>query len=108
MVRDGVFNDVDAVIDNHASSDMSTSYGVNGNAVMSVVFSFKGKTAHAASAPWSGSSALDGVELMNVAVNYLREHLFYTTRLHYVINGGRRSSKCGSRQSICMVLYKEY
>ena len=55
---------------------------------MSVVFSFKGKTAHAASAPWSGISALDGVELMNVAVNYLREHLFYTARLHYVIKEG--------------------
>jgi len=88
MVRDGVFKDVDAVIDNHASSDFSTSYGVNGNAVMSVVFTFKGKTAHAAAAPWSGRSALDGVELMNVASNYLREHLFYTYRLHYVITEG--------------------
>jgi aminobenzoyl-glutamate utilization protein B len=88
MVRDGAFRDVDAVIDNHASSEMSTSYGVNGSAVMSVVFSFKGKTAHAAAAPWSGRSALDGVELMNVASNYLREHLFYTYRLHYVITEG--------------------
>ncbi len=88
MVRDGVFNDVDAVIDNHTSSEMSTSYGVNGNAVMSVVFSFKGKTAHAAAAPWAGRSALDGVELMNIASNYLREHLFYTYRLHYVITEG--------------------
>jgi len=88
MVRDGVFKDVDAVIDNHASSDLSTSYGVSGNAVMSVVFSFKGKTAHAAAAPWIGISALDGVELMNVAANYLREHLFYTYRLHYIITEG--------------------
>jgi aminobenzoyl-glutamate utilization protein B len=88
MVREGVFKDVDAVIDNHASSDMSTSYGVNGNAVMSVVFSFKGKTSHAAAAPWSGRSALDGVELMDIATNYLREHLFYTYRLHYVITEG--------------------
>lgn len=88
MVRAGVFKDVDAVIDNHASSDMSTSYGINGSAVMSVVFSFKGKTSHAAGAPWAGRSALDGVELMNVASNYLREHLFYTNRLHYVITEG--------------------
>lgn len=88
MVRDGVFDDVDAVIDNHASSGLSTSYGVAGNAVISVVFSFKGKTSHAASAPWSGISALDGVELMDVAVNYLREHLFYTARLHYIIKEG--------------------
>jgi len=88
MVREGVFKDVDAVIDNHASSELSTSYGVNGNAVMSVVFSFKGKTAHAAGTPWLGRSALDGVEIMNVATNYLREHLFYTYRMHYVVTEG--------------------
>jgi aminobenzoyl-glutamate utilization protein B len=88
MVKEGVFKDVDAVIDNHTSTEMSTSYGVSGSAVMSVVFTFKGKTAHAAVAPWSGRSALDGVELMNVASNYLREHLFYTYRLHYVITEG--------------------
>jgi aminobenzoyl-glutamate utilization protein B len=88
MVREGVFKDVDAVIDNHASGDLSTSYGVNGNAVMSVVFSFKGKTAHAAGSPWTGRSALDGVEIMNVATNYLREHLFYTERMHYVVTEG--------------------
>ncbi|MCL1973538.1 MAG: amidohydrolase [Bacteroidetes bacterium] len=88
MVRAGVFNGVDAVIDNHASSNFSTGYGVNGTAVMSVLFTFKGKTAHAAGAPWSGRSALDGVEIMNVATNYLREHLHYTHRLHYVVTEG--------------------
>jgi len=47
-----------------------------------------GKNAHAAVAPWTGRSALDGVELMDIAANYLREHLFYTYRLHYVITEG--------------------
>ena len=88
MVKAGLFSDVDAVIDNHASSDLATSYGINGNALISVIFTFKGKTAHSASAPWSGRSALDGVEIMNVASNYLREHLFYTYRLHYVVTEG--------------------
>jgi len=88
MVREGVFNDVDAVIDNHASSDFATRYGVDNSAIISAIFTFKGKTAHSAGAPWSGRSALDGVELMNVAANYLREHLFYTYRLHYVITEG--------------------
>lgn len=101
MVRDGVFRDVDAVIDNHASSGLSTSCGAGGNAVMSVVFSFKGKSSHAASAPWSGISALDGVELMNVTVNYLREHLFYTARLHYVIKeGGEAPNVVPDRASV--------
>lgn len=101
MVRAGVFKDIDAVIDNHTSTDLSTSYGVNGNAVFSVVFSFKGKTAHAAGAPWSGISALDGVELMNIATNYLREHLFYTYRMHYVVTeGGEAPNVVPDRASV--------
>lgn len=87
MVRAGLFNDVDVVIDNHSSSDFGTDYGVSGNALFSVVFTFKGKTAHGASA-WSGRSALDAVEIMNVAVNYYREHLNLGHRLHYVIIAG--------------------
>jgi aminobenzoyl-glutamate utilization protein B len=68
---------------------------------MSVVFSFRGKTAHAAAAPWSARSALDGVELMNISANYLREHLFYTHRLHYVItNGGEAPNVVPDRASV--------
>lgn len=88
MVREGVFKDVDAIIDNHASSNLATRYGVDGNAIISAIFTFRGKTAHSAGAPWSGRSALDAVELMNIATNYLREHLFYTHRIHYVITEG--------------------
>lgn len=88
MVRAGLFSDVDAVIDNHASSGFSTSYGVGGNAVISVLFTFRGVTAHSAGSPWSARSALDAVEIMNVATNYLREHLHYTQRMHYVITEG--------------------
>jgi len=91
MERAGVFNGLDAVVDNHASSDFSTAYGVVGSAVMSIVFTFRGKTAHAAGAPWSGRSALDAVELMDVSTNFLREHLFYTSRMHYVITEGGES-----------------
>jgi len=101
MVRAGVFNDVDAVIDNHASSDFSTSYGVNGTALISVIFTFKGRTGHAAGSPWNGRSALDGVELMNVATNYLREHLHYTHRLHYIITeGGEAPNVVPDRASV--------
>lgn len=101
MVRAGVFRDVDAVIDNHASSEFETSYGINGTAVMSVIFSFRGKTAHAAGSPWTGKSALDGVELMTIASNYLREHLFYTHRLHYVVTeGGEAPNVVPDRASV--------
>lgn len=88
MVREGLFDDVDAVINNHTSSGFGTGYGVRGNAMYSVIFSFSGKTAHGAGAPWTGRSALDAVEIMNISTNFLREHLFYTYRMHYVIPQG--------------------
>ena len=88
MVRAGLFKDVDAVIDNHASSNFETAYGVTGNGMFSTVFTFKGKTAHSGSMPWEGRSALDAVELMNHATNMLREHFFYSHRMHYVITEG--------------------
>jgi len=101
MVRAGLFQDVDAVIDNHGGSSFGTSYGVEGNALYSVVFTFKGKTAHAAGSPWSARSALDAVDIMNVAVNYLREHLFYTERIHYVITeGGEAPNVVPDRASV--------
>jgi aminobenzoyl-glutamate utilization protein B len=87
MVKAGLFNDVDALIDNHSGSGFSTGYGKNGNALFSAVFTFKGKTSHGAS-PWEARSALDAVDIMNVATNFLREHLFYTYRMHYVITEG--------------------
>jgi aminobenzoyl-glutamate utilization protein B len=101
MIREGLFNDVDAVIDNHSSSRFGTSYGREGNAIFSTIFTFKGKTAHSAGSPWSGRSALDAVELMNIATNYLREHLHYTYRMHYVIlEGGEAPNVVPDKASV--------
>jgi len=88
-VRAGVFKDVDAVLFCHVSSDFSVSYGTSGsNALISAQFNFQGSSAHAAGAPWAGRSALDAVELMDVAWNFRREHLPLTQRSHYVITDG--------------------
>ena len=101
MVRAGVFDEVDAVIDNHSSSKMGTGFGVSGNALISVIFTFSGRTAHSAGAPWSGRSALDAVEIMNISSNYLREHLHYTHRMHYVITeGGEAPNVVPDRASV--------
>lgn len=101
MVRAGLFEGVDAVINNHAGSEFSTDYGVKGPAVSSLVFVFTGKTAHSGVAPWSGRSALDAVEIMNVSTNYLREHLHPTHRLHYVIlEGGEAPNVVPDRASV--------
>ena len=101
MIRAGLFEGIDAVIDNHASSGFGTSYGVGGNALFSIMFTFRGTTAHSAGAPWKGRSALDAVELMNIATNYLREHLFYTYRLHYVVvEGGEAPNVVPDKASV--------
>ncbi len=87
MVRDGVFDGVDACLSHHPSS-MNTAGLKSSNANNSVKFHFYGKTAHAAGSPEQGRSALDAVELMNVGVNYMREHIIEKARIHYVIEEG--------------------
>lgn len=57
-------------------------------ALTGVEFFFSGRTAHAAGAPHLGRSALDGVEIMNVGSNYLREHVPDGSRIHYQITNG--------------------
>jgi aminobenzoyl-glutamate utilization protein B len=92
FVRAGLFKDIDLVLGAHVESEFSTSYGTgNGewSGLVSVQYFFHGKAAHAASAPWDGRSALDGVSLMNAGWEFRREHLRLQQRSHYVIiNGG--------------------
>ena len=89
FVRDGLFKDVDLVIFSHVDNNLSTSWGdISGNGLVSVLYTFRGTSAHSAGAPWRGRSALDAVELMNVGWNYRREHLRLSHRSHYVIPEG--------------------
>jgi len=84
MVRDGAFDDVDIAICWHPAAFS----GVNkprSLACMEVDFSFTGRSSHAAAAPHLGRSALDAVELMNVGVNYMREHMPSHARIHYAL-----------------------
>jgi len=100
MIRAGLFADVDAVIDNHSGSGFGTDYGRSNNAIFSVIFSYRGRTAHGASA-WAGRSALDAVELTNVATNFLREHLPPSYRMHYVIlEGGEAPNVVPDKASV--------
>lgn len=87
MVRDGVFDNVDACLGHHPSS-MNTVSLRSGNAMNSVKFEFFGVASHAAGSPERGKSALDAVELMNIGVNFMREHVFQESRFHYVIEDG--------------------
>ena len=87
LVRDGVLDDVDAMLHWHPSDRNSASPG-GSLANKSAKFRFYGQSAHAAGAPERGRSALDGVEAMNAMVNMLREHVPQETRIHYVITAG--------------------
>ncbi len=89
FARDGLFDEVDAVLFTHVSSNLNVSWGdARGTGLVSVEYEFSGEAAHGASAPWRGRSALDAVELMNVGWNYRREHLHPLQRSHYVISDG--------------------
>lgn len=83
----GHYDDVDALISFHAGTENTSEYGST-MAMDHVEYKFKGQPAHASAAPEKGVSALDAVEIMNVAVNYLREHLIQEMRIHYVITDG--------------------
>ncbi|MCL2548617.1 MAG: amidohydrolase, partial [Symbiobacteriaceae bacterium] len=87
MAREGVFDDLDCCLSWHPGSMNSVSTG-SSSAMNSVKFHFQGRTAHAAGDPHNGRSALDAVELMNVATNYLREHVPIDARIHYVTTNG--------------------
>ncbi len=88
-VREGLFEDIDAILFTHVSSNMSVSWGAaRGTGLISVEYMFDGIAAHGAGDPWQGRSALDAVELMNMGWNYRREHLHPLQRSHYVINAG--------------------
>lgn len=87
MARAGAFDDLDLVYTWHPGNfGMTTNLSMQ--ALSSVEYFFKGRTAHAAAAPHLGRSALDAVELTNVGANYLREHVPDGSRIHYQITNG--------------------
>lgn len=101
-IRDAYFKNVDACIFTHVGSNLSVSWGDAGNnGLVSVEFKFEGSSAHSAGAPWRGKSALDAVELMDIAWNFKREHLKPTQRSHYVItDGGDQPNVVPSKASV--------
>lgn len=87
MARAGVFDDADVVLDWHPGDETKADYERT-RALNNFTVEFFGQTAHSAADPWNGRSALDAVELMNHAVNMMREHLEPSVRIHYVIDDG--------------------
>jgi aminobenzoyl-glutamate utilization protein B len=84
MVRAGVFDDVDIAISWHPAPFAGVNNPIS-LACNEINFRFSGRASHAAASPHLGRSALDAVELMNVGVNYMREHMPSTARIHYAV-----------------------
>nr|WP_242851566.1 amidohydrolase [Clostridium sp. DMHC 10] len=87
MAREKVFNDVDAAFTWHPADVTGVVEGSSLANIQAYV-RFYGKSAHAAACPHLGRSALDAVELMNVGINYLREHVIEDARMHYALTNG--------------------
>jgi aminobenzoyl-glutamate utilization protein B len=87
MLLAGLFGDLDACLHWHPGTKNRTYFSAS-KACVSAKFTFSGIAAHASGSPDKGKSALDGVELMNVGANYMREHIKETSRIHYVITNG--------------------
>ncbi|CAN5595603.1 M20 family metallopeptidase [soil metagenome] len=87
MAKEGVFDNLDAVLEWHPSDETGVTF-LPTLAMNNFEVEFFGQAAHGAADPWNGRSALDAVEMMNFGVNLMREHVYPTTRMHYVIADG--------------------
>lgn len=91
MAREGIFYGLDAALSWHPSDSNEVATGTN-NCSIQVEYKYSGIASHAAGAPHMGRSALDGVELLNIGVQFLREHMKDYERIHYaIIDGGGNS-----------------
>lgn len=84
MVRAGLFEDVDVCMDWHPSDETKVAVQ-SGLALVDFIVEFKGQAAHASADPWNGRSASDALELYTTGINYYREHVKPTVRIHYHI-----------------------
>lgn len=88
MAREGLFNDLDVCLDWHPSDKIKANVQ-SGLALVDFIVEFHGQAAHAAGDPWNGRSAVDALELYTTGINYLREHIQPSVRIHYhIMNGG--------------------
>ena len=83
MAKEGLFNDLDVCLDWHPDFENKANMQ-SSQAITDYTISFKGKSAHAAADPWNGRSALDAAEFFAQGINYMREHVKPSVRMHYV------------------------
>jgi len=84
MIRDGVFDGVDVMMDWHPGDELEAAVQ-SSQALVDFLVEFDGQAAHAAADPWNGRSAGDALELYTAGINAYREHVKPTVRIHYHI-----------------------
>jgi len=100
MARDGIFNDLDVCLDWHPDYEIKAN-NQSSQAVVDYTVTFNGKSAHAASDPWNGRSALDAAELFTTGINFYREHVKPSVRMHYVyLEAGKIPNVIPDRASV--------
>ncbi len=101
MARDGLWKELDAAITWHPE-DVNEVVTGSSNSCIQTQFTFNGVASHAAGDPERGRSALDAVELMNIGVQFLREHMSSKARVHYAITdaGGRSPNVVQSKATV--------
>ena len=100
MIQMGLFKEPDLCIAYHAGGQFRVAEFIM-QSLTSLEVEFIGKSAHAACEPEMGRSALDGVQLMNLGVEFLREHVGQDTRIHYCITeGGKRPNVVPDRSRV--------
>ena len=101
MARDGLWKSLDAALTWHPEDVNEVRTGST-NSCIQVQYKFTGIASHAAGAPEEGRSALDAVELMNIGVQFLREHMSDKARVHYAITdaGGRSANVVQPKASV--------
>ena len=87
MLEAGVWDDVDVNVSWHPSADTKSDVQ-SSLAMVDFIVEFNGQAAHAAADPWNGRSASDALELYTTGINYYREHIKPTVRIHYHIQDG--------------------
>ena len=87
MVKAGLWDDVDANISWHPGADIEADVQ-SGLSLIDFIVEFYGQSAHASADPWNGRSASDALELYTTGINYYREHILPTSRIHYHIQDG--------------------
>ncbi|WP_405225396.1 amidohydrolase [Dokdonia sp. Asnod1-B02] len=87
MVREGLWDDVDVNISWHPAAEMKADVQ-SSLALVDFKIEFFGQAAHASADPWNGRSASDALEIYTTGVNYYREHVKPTVRMHYHIQDG--------------------